>query len=159
MIEKVQQSVAECKLAEQADQEGRSKGATGAEEDPSPQCFAQLAKVKAHFHKDVRKQLYGDSDDKALFEHLKSEVKIVDKRIEESRVALQHLEMHLLNASCDDPGANIGLQLALPILQDRLDARALQFAEERAKMAEDEIIRMEVRVEPCKAFVCLMEPH
>ncbi len=42
-------------------------------------------------------------------------------------------------------GALIGTQLALPLLQDRLDARALEFAAQRAKMAESEVIRMEVR--------------
>lgn len=33
------------------------------------------------------------------------EVKVVEKRLEESRVALQHLEMQLINVACDDPGA------------------------------------------------------
>ena len=41
-------------------------------------------------------------------------------------------------------GATIGMQLALPLLQDRLDARALEHKAERAKMAASEIIRMEV---------------
>ena len=73
------------------------------------------------------------------------EIKVIEKRVEESRVALQHLEMHLINTACDDPGATIGMQLALPVLQDRLDARALEHKAELAKMAESEIIRMEVR--------------
>ena len=30
---------------------------------------------------------------------------MVEKRLEESRVALQHLEMQLINVACDDPGA------------------------------------------------------
>lgn len=60
-------------------------------------------------------------------------------------VALQHLEMHLINVACDDPGAMIGTQLALPLLQERLDARGLDFAAHRAKLAEDEVLRMEVR--------------
>lgn len=64
------------------------------------------------------------------------------------------LPTQLLNASCDDPGAVIGLQLALPIIQERLDARALQFAEERAKMAEEEVIRMEVRCREMGSFGC-----
>lgn len=29
---------------------------------------------------------------------------MVEKRLEESRVALQHLEMQLINVACDDPG-------------------------------------------------------
>ena len=31
----------------------------------------QLAKLRVHFHKDVRKQLYGDAEDKQFFEWLK----------------------------------------------------------------------------------------
>lgn len=68
----------------------------------------------------------------------------VEKRLEDGRVVLQHLEMHLINVACDDPGALIGAQLALPILQDALDARSLEYAAERAKAAEDEVLRMEV---------------
>jgi hypothetical protein len=31
----------------------------------------QLAKLRSHFHKDVRKQLYGEAEDKQFFESLK----------------------------------------------------------------------------------------
>lgn len=50
-----------------------------------------------------------------------------------------------MNVACDDPGAAIGSQLVLPLLQDRLDGAALEYKAERAKMAEEEIIAMEVR--------------
>lgn len=111
----------------------------------SPQQYMQLNKLRNHFHKDVRKQLYSDADDKAFFESLKAALKAIDKRLEDSAVALQHLEMALINVACDDPGAMIGTQLALPVLQERLDARAMEHAAERAKEAEDEVLRMEVR--------------
>jgi hypothetical protein len=68
----------------------------------------------------------------------------MDRRLEDSAVVLQHLEMQLLNIACDDPGAVIGGQLALPLLQERLDTLALAFAAQRAKLAEDEVLRMEV---------------
>lgn len=42
-------------------------------------------------------------------------------------------------------GVAVGGQLALPLLQERLDAKALEYAAERAKEAESEIIKMEVR--------------
>jgi hypothetical protein len=71
-------------------------------------------------------------------------LKAIEKRQEEAKVVLQHLEMHLMHMACDDPGSLIGLQLALPILQERLDAKALEYAGEKAKMAESEIIMMEV---------------
>lgn len=58
---------------------------------------------------------------------------------------MQHLELFLVNVACDDPGAAIGSQLVLPLLQDRLDGAALEYKAERAKMAEEEIIAMEVR--------------
>ena len=71
---------------------------------PPPQQYVQLTKLRNHFHKDVRKQLYCDADDKQFFEWLRKEAKEVEKRIEEGRVILQHLEMQLLNVACDDPG-------------------------------------------------------
>ena len=37
----------------------------------SPHQHMQLAKLRVHFHKDVRKQLYGDAEDKQFFEWLK----------------------------------------------------------------------------------------
>lgn len=41
----------------------------------------------------------------------------MERRLEEGRVALQHLEVMLLNVGCDDPGTAIGTQLLLPLLQ------------------------------------------
>ncbi len=71
-------------------------------------------------------------------------------------MVLQHLEMHLINVACDDPGALIGAQLALPMLQDALDARSLEYAAERAKAAEDEVLRMEVGSRGCWACLVLL---
>lgn len=34
------------------------------------QCI-QLTKLRSHFHSDVRKMLYGDSDDRLFFDNLK----------------------------------------------------------------------------------------
>jgi hypothetical protein len=72
---------------------------------------------RQHFHKDVRKQLYSDSDDRQFFDRIKCGLKTIEGRLEEGRVALQHLELFLVNVACDDPGATIGSQLVLPLLQ------------------------------------------
>jgi hypothetical protein len=37
----------------------------------TPERYMQLIKVRNHVHKDVRKQLYGDADDKLFFDALK----------------------------------------------------------------------------------------
>lgn len=71
---------------------------------------------------------------------------------------LQHLELFLVNVACDDPGAAIGSQLVLPLLQERLDAAALEYKAERAKMAEEEIIAMEVGDIFSHSVVCNSEP-
>lgn len=42
------------------------------------------------------------------------------------------------------PGAAIGSLLVLPLLQERLDKEAMEFATHRASLAEEEILRMEV---------------
>ncbi|GIL82776.1 hypothetical protein Vretimale_8343 [Volvox reticuliferus] len=110
----------------------------------TPQQHIQLTKMRNHFFKDVRKQLYGDADDRTFFDNLKTALKTIERRLEDSSVALQHLEMQLINVACDDPGAIIGTQLALPLLQERLDQRGLEYAAQRAKLAEDEVLRMEL---------------
>ncbi len=94
---------------------------------------------------DVRRQLYNDEDDRTFFGWIQGELRSVEKRLEEGRAPLQHLEMHLINVACDDPGATIGAQLALPMLQERLDAKAREFADCRATEAELLIVQMEVR--------------
>lgn len=43
------------------------------------------------------------------------------------------------------PGVTIGVQLALPVLQERLDCKALEYAAHLAEKAESDVIRMEVR--------------
>ena len=52
--------------------------------------------------------------------------------------------MHLINVACDDPGATIGAQLALPLLQERLDGKGREYADRRASEAELLIVQMEV---------------
>lgn len=84
----------------------------------SPHCPSPPPHThRQHFHKDVRKQLYSEDDDRSFFNRIKDALKGTEARLEEGRVALQHLEMFLLNVACDDPGAAIGTQLVLPLLQ------------------------------------------
>jgi hypothetical protein len=80
-------------------------------------CLPPPPSRRQHFHKDVRKQLYSDNDDRQFFDRIKCALKTIEGRLEEGRVALQHLELFLVNVACDDPGATIGSQLVLPLLQ------------------------------------------
>lgn len=105
----------------------------------------EVAKLRAHFHKDVLRQLYGDADDRAFFDRIRVQLRGLEARLEDGRAALAHLENQVVNVACDDPGAAIGSQLVLPLLQDRLDGRALEYAAARAAEAEEAVIRMEVR--------------
>ena len=93
---------------------------------------------------DVRRQLYGDDDYKNFFEWILDEIKHINKKLEAGSAVLHHLEMFLMNVACNDPGAAIGANLVLPILQERLDALALEYAAEKAAEAEKAIIKMEV---------------
>jgi hypothetical protein len=99
---------------------------------------------RSHILKDVRKQLYTDADDRSFVSRITAELRELDRRLEDGRAALAHLDMALSNVACDDPGTAIGSQLALPLLQERLSARAEETKVERARMAEVEIIQMEV---------------
>ncbi len=105
---------------------------------------AALEKLRSHFQKDVCRQLYTEADDRGFFNKIKDQLKLIEKRLDEGRAALQHLEMFVVNVACDDPGAAIGAQLALPFLQERLDGKALEYAAQKAAEAEEAIIRMEV---------------
>ncbi|KAL3153768.1 hypothetical protein ABBQ32_013356 [Trebouxia sp. C0010 RCD-2024] len=102
-----------------------------------------IAKLRQHFSKDVRRQLYGDEDDRKFFQWVQSQLKQTETRLENGRAVLHHLEAQLINVACDDPGAAIGAQLALPLLQERLDAKAQEFARQKAAQAEEDIIKME----------------
>ena len=68
---------------------------------------------------DVRRQLYSAEDDRTFFDWTRRELRAVEKRLEDGRAALAHLELALVNVACDDPGAAVGAQLALPLLQAR----------------------------------------
>lgn len=92
----------------------------------------------------MRRQLYGDDDDRKFFQWVQTQLKQTEKRLEDGRAVLHHLEAQLINVACDDPGAAIGAQLALPLLQERLDAKAQEFARQKAAQAEEDIIKMEV---------------
>jgi len=100
---------------------------------------------------DVRRQMYTADDDRVFFDWIQRELRAVDKRLEDGRACLAHLELALVNVACDDPGAAVGAQLALPLLQERLDGRARAHAAQRAAAAQDAIIRAEARTpgRPC----------
>ena len=101
---------------------------------------------------DVRRQMYNADDDRNFFDWIQRELRAVEKRLEEGRACLAHLELALINVACDDPGAAVGTQLALPLLQERLDGRARAFAAQRAAAAQEAIIRAEVRCACCRVL-------
>lgn len=119
---------------------------------PPPSCKAEASLKRSSQHRehcsatlqDVRRQLYGDEDDRKFFQWVQSQLKQTETRLESGRAVLHHLEAQLINVACDDPGAAIGAQLALPLLQERLDAKAQEFARQKAAQAEEDIIKMEV---------------
>lgn len=94
----------------------------------------------------MRRQLYGEEDDRSFFDSIRQELKATDKKLEDGRAVLHHLEMHLVNVACDDPGAIIGSNLVLPLLQERLDAHAQEFAAQKSAAAQEAIIKMEARL-------------
>lgn len=105
---------------------------------------------------DVRRQLYSMDDDRTFFDWIQKELRTVERRLEDGRAVLAHLEGALINVSCDDPGASIGQQLALPLLQERLDTRARGYAAQRAAAAEEAIIKEEVW--PPLLLCCCCQP-
>lgn len=60
--------------------------------------------------------------------------------------------MQLINVACDDPGAAIGANMALPLLQERLDACARKYAEQKALLAQEALFNTEVFYNPNPAI-------
>lgn len=94
---------------------------------------------------EIQLHLYNDEDDRIFFGWIQSLLHSQEKRQEAGRAALQHLEMHLINVACDDPGASIANKLVLPMLCERLAARANEFNES-----------LNVRMEVCPLPMLLM---
>ena len=66
---------------------------------------------------DVRHLLYVEDDEVEIFEWIQGQMKDTKKRLTEGRAVLIYLQNLLVNVACDDPGAAIGAQVALPMLQ------------------------------------------
>ncbi|KAK9824008.1 hypothetical protein WJX72_006929 [[Myrmecia] bisecta] len=120
-----------------------STGAGEAAAESEQRGGAALAKLRAHLYKNVRRQLYTQHDSLAFYDWVQHGLGQIGRKLEEGRAALLHLEMHLINRACDDPGAAIGARLALPILQEHLDGKAQGFAAQRAAQAEAELLKLE----------------
>lgn len=67
----------------------------------------------------------------------------VQQVLEEGRAALSHLEHQLINIQCMDPGATVGLQLVLPLLQHRLDVEAARHQQASVQGLISELIAQE----------------
>ena len=105
----------------------------------------ELETLRNNFNTTFRKELYVPADDIAIFETVQKQLKEIERRLEEGRVAAQHLLQFAINVACDDPGIAIGQNIVLPYLQEKLDLKGLDWANEKAAAAQDEVIRMEVR--------------
>ena len=66
---------------------------------------------------DVQCRLCGKDDDITVFRRVQGQLKDTEKRLAEGRAVLYYLQNQLIDVACDDPGAAIGRELALPILQ------------------------------------------
>jgi hypothetical protein len=105
----------------------------------------KLGKLRAQFFGDLRRQLYTDEDDKSFYDDVQASLKTLGEQLEQGAVAAAQLEQHLLNVTCDDPGATVGMGLILPLLQARLDELAAEHAAREARRAEVELLRQSVR--------------
>ncbi len=92
----------------------------------------------------VRHQLYTEEDDRNIYTAVQEQLKAINKRLQGGRVALQHLEMFLVNVACNDPGGVISAHRVLPLLRERLHGRAWEFAAERIREAEQAVLKVKV---------------
>lgn len=103
-----------------------------------------LEALRTNFHTSIRRQLYSPSDDISIFEAVQKQLKEIERRLEDGRVAVQHLMAFAINVACDDPGITIGSSIVLPLLQERLDLKGLEWADQKAAAAQDEVMKMEL---------------
>lgn len=69
-------------------------------------------------------QLMTDKDDANLYRALQAELEHLEGMVAEGCAALPLLEAKLMSAACHDPGPLIMDQVVLPLLQQRLTAKA-----------------------------------
>lgn len=105
----------------------------------------KVRKLRAQFFDDMRRQLYTDADDRAFFADIQASIVSLAAQMEQGQVAILYLEQNLLNVSCDDPGAALGLNVVLPLLQDRLDDVAAAHAAREADRVQAELLQQTVR--------------
>lgn len=63
-----------------------------------------LWKQRENFWRNYRTKLYRESEDIEMYNQILSQLRCIENKLEEGKVALVHLEMHLINVACDDPG-------------------------------------------------------
>ena len=66
----------------------------------------------------------------------------MEQRQRQGQAVLPFLEAYLLNLACDDPSTVLGPQLLLPILQQRLLAKARQFHDFRAASQQTQVAQV-----------------
>ncbi len=104
-----------------------------------------------HHAQDVRYQLHDDKEDQHGYQLLQTQLSQVEKRQEEGRAVLPFLEAYLLSLTCDDPGTIIGPQLVLPLLQERLDAKAQEHHQQKLNQKKQEVALL---LYPAFAMIC-----
>jgi hypothetical protein len=115
----------------------------------------KVRKCRSQFFEEMRRQLYSDEEDRIFFADVQNSIKSLNNQMDEGQVAIIHLEQYLLNVTCDDPGAALGLTVILPLLQDRLDELAAEHAAQEADRVQQELLLQSVRtmqVGKCRAF-------
>jgi hypothetical protein len=117
----------------------------------------KVRKCRAQFFEEMRHQLYSDEEDRLFFADVQASIKSLNSQIEQGQVAIIHLEQHLLNVTCDDPGAALGLSVILPLLQDRLDMLAAEHAAREAERVQQELLQQSVRCLTLRLAACFRE--
>jgi len=107
----------------------------------------ELETLRNSFNTTYRKELYVAADDIVIFETVQKQLKEIERRLDEGKVAVQHILQFAINVACDDPGITIGQYIVLPYLQEKLDLKGLEWANEKAAAAQVEVIQMELELE------------
>ncbi|KAL3139141.1 hypothetical protein ABBQ32_005927 [Trebouxia sp. C0010 RCD-2024] len=92
--------------------------------DQGLQARADLLRLMESFRDNLWPQLMTDKDDANLYRALQAELEHLEGMVAEGCAALPLLEAKLMSAACHDPGPLIMDQVVLPLLQQRLTAKA-----------------------------------
>ena len=93
---------------------------------------------------EVHPRLFSDEDDRRLCTQIIHDIKALTAVTEAGSAILPHLEMLVVDRTCNDPGRRVVNELLLPLIRERLERLAEEDAARKVQEAQEEMDLAEV---------------